>query len=86
MATHMIWPDFLEVEDWRQIVKNNDPIRRIEFVLLSDETWMPLVLSQAGFFPSNSEVKKNRPELWRDVVAGETIRIGGWANVRVLAL
>lgn len=85
MPTTMIWPDFLEVEDWRQIVKNNRRISFITFVLWTNETWLPLILSQAGFFPSNGEVKKNRPDFWRDVNPdGEEIAIGKWANIRII--
>ena len=85
MSTVMIWPEFLEVDDWRQIVKNNRPIHFVTFVLVTRETWLPLILSQAGFFPSNGEVKRNRPDFWRDVnPEGETVSIGKWADIRII--
>lgn len=83
MSTSIFQPHFLEVEDWRDIQRNNRSVGAIPFSLITSETWLPLILSQAGFFKSNGEVKKNRPEFWRDVVDGETITIGKWARIKV---
>lgn len=85
MTTRIMFPDFgsLAVADWRQIKRNNRGIKsKIDFEIWTTETWLPLILSQAGFFPSNGEVKKNRPDCWRDLVPGETVELG-WASVLI---
>lgn len=82
MATVIAQPSFLEIEDWRDVVKNNGEVRSIEFVLVTDETWLPLILVQAGFFTSNSEVKKNRSDLWRDAVHQEWIKMK-WCKIHI---
>lgn len=71
-----------DLENWRKIVQNNDCVVGIDFVLHTSETWLPLVLSQTGFFPSNGEVKRNRPDLWRNVIQGEIIKLK-WARIRI---
>lgn len=72
------------VEMWRDIVRNNK--RSIPFVwfqLETDETWLPNVLVQAGFFSSGGQVKKNRKDLWRDIdLNGETVALS-WAKIRI---
>lgn len=68
---------------WHTTVKNNDSIVGIDFVLHTSEAWLPLVLSQAGFFPSNGEVKRNRPDLWREVQHGETVKLK-WARISIV--
>lgn len=82
MATTVIKPDFLDVPGWRQVVKNNAPILWIDFEVESSETWLPSILSQAGFFVSNGDVKRNQPKLWRDAVDGEIIDLS-WAAIRI---
>lgn len=75
----------------RDVVRNNERVYGIDITILTDETWLPLVLSQVGLFASNSEVRRNRPELWRDVQKNETIKfqwgtatvIGGGAVIRI---
>jgi hypothetical protein len=81
MPTTQVSPLF-GVDTARDIVKNNERIVGVDFILHTDETWLPLVLSQIGFFTSNGEVKRNKPEFWRDVVHGETINLS-WARVMI---
>ena len=47
-------------------------------VFTNDETFLPRVLVKFGFFPSTSQVKKNRPDLWCDAedFHMDTIKIG----------
>lgn len=78
----MAHPWFLEVPDWRQIVREND-IRGVNFLLMTDETWLPNCLVDTGFFPSGSQLKKNRPDLFRDLVPGECFNFGGWCSITV---
>lgn len=82
MGTCILTPSF-NLDIARNIVRNNSLVIRVDFVLHTSETWLPLVLSQAGFFPSNGEVKRSRPDLWRDVIHGETIKLK-WANIRIV--
>jgi hypothetical protein len=83
MPTCVISPKWADVKGWHTVVKNNRPIVCIDFVLHTNEKWLPLILSQAGFFPSNGEVKRNRSDLWRDVVHGETIELK-WARICIV--
>lgn len=84
MTTKIMWPEFLDVESWRQIKRNNRAItKKIDFEIFTTETWLPAALSQTGFFPSNNEVKKNRPDFWRDLVPGETVELG-WASILII--
>lgn len=86
MATEMIDPHFLSVDDWRQVWKNNPGLKRqgrlIHFILHTNETWLPNVLVQANFFSSGNMVKKNQPGLWRDLIHGENVRLS-WANILI---
>lgn len=75
-------PHFLSVNDWRGVVANNARINHVVFELETDETWLPTVMRDAEFFPSNNEVKKNRPDLWRDLVPGETVKLA-WAKITI---
>ena len=84
MASTVIQPDFCDPDTWRDWVKRNSAIKGVNIIIHTNETWMPLVLSQTGFFVSNGQVKKNRPDLWRDVEHGEEIVINNWAFIRVL--
>ena len=63
------------IQLFRNILRNNR-LPRMDLWVATDETFLPAVLSGMGFWPSNNQVRKNRPELWRTVVAGEVIRIG----------
>lgn len=83
MATAIFHPTFLDVDGWRDVQKRNQSIKKIGFGLITDETWLPLVLVQAGFFPSNGQVKKNQPKLWRDVVPGEVVELS-WASIKIV--
>lgn len=81
--TQIISPDFMEPSGWRNVVQNNADVKSIPFTIVSGETWLPKILSEAGFFPSNSEVKKNRPDLWRDAQDGEVVKLS-WAKIRTV--
>lgn len=84
MPTCIVSPKFMGVDGWRQVVQNNAPIVGIDFVLHTSETWLPLVLSQAGFFVSNGDVRRNRADLWRNVVHGEIVELR-WARIRIVS-
>ena len=75
------------VDQFRTIVKNNRSwLRwRLNFLVVTDETWLPTVLVQMGFFPSGNMVKKNQPELWRDIKDDEVVKLS-WAQIRVIKL
>ena len=69
------------IDTARHIVQNNPTVKLTALIRLeTDVTWLPHALVEAGFFPSGSEVKRNRKDLWRDLVSGETIKLK-WAEV-----
>jgi hypothetical protein len=74
--TRILWPEFGDVNLWRNVSRRNEAVGRIGFLIASLHSWLPQILTDAGFFPSNSEVKKNRADLWRDVVDGEVVKLG----------
>lgn len=86
MATEIIFPEANSVDSWRAVMKNNPILQRqgklAHFILHTNETWLPNVLVQAGFFPSGNMVKKNQPILWRDLIHGENVRLS-WANILI---
>lgn len=82
MSIKIISPWFCDVDTWRDVVKNNRPIDHIAFEIQTDETWLPRVMVDAGFFPSGSELKRNQPKLWRDLVPGEIVSLS-WAEIRI---
>jgi hypothetical protein len=81
IASHRGWTD--AVGTMRDVVRNNARIEAALFDVETDETWLPAVLVQAGFFPSNSEVKKNQPSLWRDVLRPLDVVRLSWAEIAV---
>lgn len=83
--TERVSPGFCDVQTWRAVVHNNAPITCVLFVLRTARTWLPHALVDAGFFPSGSEVKRNRADLWRDLADGETVRLG-WAEITLRAI
>jgi hypothetical protein len=83
VATAIFQPEFCDVNTWRDVQKRNAGVRKIGFGLITDETWLPAVLVQAGFFASNGQVKKNQPKLWRDVVPNEVVELS-WASIRIV--
>jgi hypothetical protein len=85
MTTIQLSPEFCRVEDWRQVQKVNRSVKKIPFTFVTDATWLPQFLTEAGFFVSNGEVKRNKPEFWRDIVPGEIITIS-WAIIRIETL
>jgi hypothetical protein len=71
------------VDTARDIVRNNGPVEFVIFHVRTDETWLPQILSHVGFFSSNGEVKRNRSDLWRDLVPGETVELR-WADITIV--
>jgi hypothetical protein len=71
---------------WRDILKNNPgnpqdlehPPWSISVVIATEEIFLPRVLVNIGLFESASQVKKNRPDLWREriVPGGDHIEVG----------
>lgn len=67
----------------RQIVKNNAAISHAELDLwMFYHDWLPHALVRVGIFPSTSELKRNRPDLWRKAVQGEIITFN-WIRLTV---
>lgn len=73
------------ITHWREIQRRNSDIHRIPVGVNSGgEAFLPRILVNAGLFPSTSEVKRNRPDLWREVDVNESITFRlGWADVTV---
>lgn len=80
--TTLISPAFCDVATWRDVVKNNARIDEVEFRIRTTEKWLPKVLSDLGFFPSNSEVKRNRSDLWRELSGDTTVKLA-WATIEI---
>ena len=80
--TGIISPRFCDVDTWRDVVRNNEGIHHVEMIVRSGESWLPKVLVDAGFFSSGSQVKKNRPDLWRDREPFDHVSLQ-WAQVEV---
>lgn len=82
MPSRIVSPHFLTVDDWRGIVRNNERIHHVEFVISSEETFLPRILVDTGFFPSTSQVRKNRADLWRDRKPLDDINLQ-WCKIEV---
>jgi hypothetical protein len=82
MATTVISPPW-DLSISRNIVRNNAPIRRVKCIVHTNEKWLPKVLVGASFFPSNSEVKRQKPEFWRELKCSETIELS-WAEIFIV--
>jgi hypothetical protein len=78
-------PTFLDVPGWRQVVKRNRDIRCVHFDVRSDKTWLPHILVEDGFFQSASQIKKNRPDLWRDREEWDVVDLD-WAEIEIWPL
>lgn len=50
--------------------------------LFTETRWLPAVLKEAGVVPSTSEVKRNRPDLCRELNQIETFFVN-WGKRRV---
>lgn len=81
--TRRLFPDYLSVEDWRRICRNNR-LGSIAFTVATTRSWLPHALTDLGFFKSGSEVKRNRADLWRDIEDGEVVTVG-FARIRIVA-
>lgn len=78
----IVFPNFLDVATWRRVVKNNRSIRCAHFDVRTNKTWVPHILVEHGFFDSTSQIKKNRPDLWRDREEWDVVDLG-WAEVEI---
>lgn len=83
--TAIIDPSFGSVDLWRDVIKNNRALRCAVFTIESDETWLPRILVDAGFFPSGGEVKRNRPDLWRDSRPFDGCELS-WADIEIVPM
>jgi hypothetical protein len=72
---HFDLPDKEAMELSRRIAKNNQGLYA-HYNIGTTETFLPHVLVYLGLFESGSQVKKNRKDLWRDVVDQEVLTIG----------
>lgn len=70
------------VETWRGVVKAN-PGTHAHLWMQTDKKWLPHALVEAGFFRSGSEVKRNRPDLWRETTPIDFFETD-WADVDVV--
>jgi len=77
-----ISPSFCDVPTWRDVVNRNDEIEAALFEVETSEVFLPQVLSDLGFFASNNQVKKNRPDLWREIEDDVTLELA-WAHIRI---
>jgi len=78
----IIEPKFGDPQCWKQIIKNNERLHHVEVLISTDKMFLPHVLVEEGFFPSTGQVKKNRPDLWRDVENFEVINFS-FAQVEI---
>ena len=59
----------------RACVKNNQGMYA-HYGVATTEKFLPHVLVYLGLFVSTSQVRKNRPDLWRDVRNNEVVEVG----------
>lgn len=76
------------VQGWRTVHKNNKAgIPHLFFEVSADQTderFLPRILVGLGFFESTSQVKKNRPDLWRDAEFEICERVKlSWATLEI---
>ncbi len=79
----VVEPDYLDVATWRAVNKNNRVLGRIPFTIYTSETWLPRLLVDLDFFPSTSEIKRNRKDLWRDVKEWDHFTLN-WADILII--
>lgn len=83
MTSHIVSPLF-DVDTARDIVRNNQSITYIKIEIETNDTWLPQILTDTGFFPSNGQCKKNRFDLWRELEEpGVYLVEFPWADVTV---
>lgn len=51
----------------KPIVKTSEIFQDEEIELITEERFLPKILVQLGIFKSNGEVKRNRPELFKEL-------------------
>jgi hypothetical protein len=64
-----------QVDLFRAIMKNNG-VSKMSLEVETEETFLARTLVDLGLFPSTSQVKKNKPRLFRNMVDGETVKVG----------
>lgn len=69
-------PDICAPNIWRAWAKNNADIEFVPVIVAASDDWLPTILVDIGLFASANQVKKRRPDLWREVVRHETIKDG----------
>ncbi len=55
----------MDIKTIRQTIKNNDVDCTLR--LKTDKKFLPHALVDHGFFDSTSEVRRNRPDLWKEI-------------------
>jgi len=62
----------LTIERSTEIVQGDENVG----VIVSSTNWIPHILLDLNVIKSTSELKRNRPDLWRTFINGEVIQIG----------
>lgn len=79
IGEEMALPDRMSL--FRRIMQNNG-ISHMNLEVETTEVFLPRVLVVLGLFPSANQVRKNKPDYFRDVVPGETVKVGR-LNIRI---
>jgi len=66
-------------------ILNNNTLPKADMIVRTDESFLARALVELGLFPSTSQVKKNKPRLFRKVIDGETVKVGRLNLTFVLA-
>lgn len=64
-----------QIRLFRAIILNNR-FSHLDMEVEIEGTFLARALVDLGLFPSTSQVRKNRPKLFRDIVDGETVKVG----------
>lgn len=83
METQITSPKF-GIDICRAIVKNNQGIDFIIVDVITSNKWLPQILTDIGLFPSNGQVKKNRPDLWRELSTERTSVEFPWCQLNII--
>ena len=68
-------PNWKILEICRNIIKNNG-ISFIDLEVETNETFLPKILVELGCFVSNTDVRKKRPEFFKEVDYDERVKVG----------
>jgi hypothetical protein len=80
--TTLIQPAFGDVKTWRDVVHNNAATKGVDFTVRTSQKFLPQVLTDLGFFASNTRVKKNRLDLWHEIDGDTTVNLQ-WATITI---